>query len=66
MNCCNSYGKCRGGHGCPVGDMPIQMVEQADDDAVPMAALHWYEWLMITLMVVCLFAAGFVVGRAWV
>lgn len=20
MNCCDDYGKCKGGHGCPVGD----------------------------------------------
>lgn len=26
MNCCNEYGKCKGGKGCPVGEpLPIQM-----------------------------------------
>ena len=33
MNCCDANGQCKGGKGCPVGDMPVQMVgpEPPDD-----------------------------------
>lgn len=25
MNCCDDYGNCRGGHGCPIGDDEVDL-----------------------------------------
>lgn len=56
MNCCDANGKCKGGHGCPVGDMPIQLAKGYEEEPGP----GWWEIgaaLLVMLFVVLLMVA---------
>lgn len=67
MNCCNDYGKCKGGKGCPVGDMPVKMMspepdlDPRDGEAISMEVM---EWVVIAAVACMLVTVGFYLGRA--
>ena len=66
MNCCDDYGKCTGGKGCPVGDMPVQMVGPEPPDDLDVSTGDWLG-LAILLATACgiCFIAGIYFGK-WV
>lgn len=60
MNCCDDYGNCTGGKGCPVGEpLPIDMI----DDPAAEGAPTLMEVFSIVTLVVLLVGVGFFAGR---
>lgn len=48
MNCCNAYGECKRGPGCPVGDIktPEEIRYQLDELADPLH-LSPVQWMLV-------------------
>lgn len=62
MNCCNEYGQCKGGKGCPVGDdLAIDMIEDPRDGVA--MGMELVDWLYLVVIIVLLLLVGFGVGR---
>lgn len=60
MNCCNEYGQCNGGKGCPVGEpLPIDMLDDPADEGAP----SWLDLITVIVLVAMLIGLGFYVGR---
>lgn len=69
MNCCDSYGQCKQGHGCPArctpahGECHCDAAIAADTD--PMLPLDMFDHFCIWSVLACLTVA-FCFGVAWV
>jgi len=74
MNCCNDYGKCTGGHGCPARpagagthEQPASTIPVTDADIAPVP-LTLTEWtalaLALLLIVACIGAMAGYLSKA--
>ena len=64
MNCCDANGKCKGGQGCPVGDMPVRYWPGYED------AEYWTEdtpawWEIALAVVVMVIVIAVLIVSAW-
>ena len=60
MNCCNEYGQCKGGKGCPVGEpLPIQMHDDPANEGAPI----WLDLITVIVLAAMLIGLGFCAGR---
>ena len=60
MNCCNEFGQCKSGKGCPVGEpLPIQMHDDPADEGAPI----WLDLITVIVLAAMLIGLGFYVGR---